>query len=181
MSDTPSAPVLAGIHHLKLPVTDLQRSIEWYSSRLGYRLAFEFVEQGRLMGVSLRHPNGGPDLALRLDLDRAVASAGFDYFSFWVPDKEAIDDLAAHLDELGETHAGVIFASIGWVLPHLHDPDGHELRFYTLQTHTDYDPDEVVRIGELGGGWSESGRQPVLAMFPGTRVTSGRLRSRPSR
>lgn len=146
MGDAPSAPVLAGVHHLKLPVADLARSVEWYASRLGYRLAVEFVEQGRLMGVALRHPNGGPELALRLDPDKAVASAGFDYFSIAVPGKQAIDDLAARLDEFGDPHAGVHFASIGWVLPHLHDPDGHEVRFYTVQAHTDFDPDEVMRV-----------------------------------
>jgi hypothetical protein len=27
-------PALAGVHHLKLPVTDLARSREWYRSRL---------------------------------------------------------------------------------------------------------------------------------------------------
>ena len=32
-----NAPVLAGIHHLKLPVTDLARSLEWYRSCLGYQ------------------------------------------------------------------------------------------------------------------------------------------------
>jgi len=47
MSD---APRLAGIHHLKLPVTDLDRSREWYISRLGYQVQMEFVEQGRLDG-----------------------------------------------------------------------------------------------------------------------------------
>ncbi|MGH3251492.1 MAG: VOC family protein [Trebonia sp.] len=46
----PEAPVLAGVHHLKLPVTDLARAREWYRSRLGYQLQMEFVEQGRLMG-----------------------------------------------------------------------------------------------------------------------------------
>ncbi|MGH8932642.1 MAG: VOC family protein [Egibacteraceae bacterium] len=127
-------------------MTDLRRSIEWYGSRLGYRLAVEFVERGQLMGVSLRHPNGGPELALRLDPEKAVASAGFDYCSIGVPDKQAIDALAARLDELGESHAGVHLAGIGWILSLLHDPDGHEVRFYTLQTHTDHDPDQVVRI-----------------------------------
>ena len=72
------APVLAGIHHLKLPVTDLARSLEWYRSRLGYQLQIEFVEQGTLMGYALAHPAGGPDLALRLDQERARAAAGFD-------------------------------------------------------------------------------------------------------
>lgn len=146
MSDAASVPALAGIHHVKLPVTDLRRSIEWYGSRLGYRLAVEFVERGQLMGVSLRHPNGGPAFALRLSPEKAVASAGFDYFSIGVPDKDAIDALAARLDELGDPHGGVQFGGIGWVLPLLHDPDGHEVRFYTIQTHTDYDLDHVVRL-----------------------------------
>ena len=127
-------PALAGVHHLKLPVTDLARSREWYHSRLGYQVQVEFVEQGQLMGYALTHPNGGPPLGLRLDPGRARAAAGFDYFAIGVPGKEAIDQLAARLDALGEQHAGVHWASIGWILPHLHDPDGHEIRFYTIST-----------------------------------------------
>jgi catechol 2,3-dioxygenase-like lactoylglutathione lyase family enzyme len=143
MSETPA---LAGIHHLKLPVTDLARSREWYQSRLGYEVRLEFVEQGELMGVGMSHPNGGPDLALRLDPDRARAAAGFDYFAIGVPDKDAIERLAIRLNGLGEQHAGVHWASIGWILPELHDPDGHEVRFYTLQHHATPDPDAVTTI-----------------------------------
>lgn len=141
------APVLAGIHHLKLPVTDLSRSLEWYQSRLGYVLEIEFVEQGQLMGCAMAHPNGGPPLGLRLDPERAKAAAGFDYFSIGVPDKAAIDDLAWPT-ALGENHAGVHWASIGWILPLLHDPDGHEVRFYTLQHHTDLAPGTVTTIAD---------------------------------
>jgi catechol 2,3-dioxygenase-like lactoylglutathione lyase family enzyme len=140
------APALAGIHHLKLPVTDLATSREWYRSRLGYQLQIEFVEEGRLMGCALEHPNGGPPLALRLDPVRARAAAGFDYFAIGVPDKEAIDQLADRLNALGERHAGVHWASIGWILPDLHDPDGHEVRFYTHRHHTDPVPGEVTTI-----------------------------------
>jgi hypothetical protein len=50
-----------------------------------------------------------------------------------VPDRGSIQALAAHLSALGEEHAGVHFASIGWILPMLHDPDGHEVRFYTME------------------------------------------------
>jgi catechol 2,3-dioxygenase-like lactoylglutathione lyase family enzyme len=144
----PDTPALAGIHHLKLPVTDLSRSREWYLSRLGYQVQMEFVEQGRLMGVALTHPNGGPPLGLRLDPERARAAAGFDYFSIGVPDKDAIDRLAAGLTRLGESHAGVHWASIGWILPELHDPDGHEVRFYTIQHHTELDPGAVTVIND---------------------------------
>ena len=39
-----TVPTLAGIHHLKLPVRDLQRSADWYREVLGYRVVTEFVE-----------------------------------------------------------------------------------------------------------------------------------------
>jgi catechol 2,3-dioxygenase-like lactoylglutathione lyase family enzyme len=57
--DMQDAAQLAGIHHVKPPVTDLARSREWYQTRLGYRVQIEFVEQGQLMGYALEHPNGG--------------------------------------------------------------------------------------------------------------------------
>jgi len=136
MGQTSHVPALAGVHHLKLPVRDLARSRDWYASRLGYAVAIEFVEGGKLVGYALRHPNGGPDLALRLDPARAAAAAGFDYFSIGVPSKAAIDRLAGRLSAQGEAHGGVHFASIGWILPVLHDPDGHDFRFYTVEHHT---------------------------------------------
>lgn len=141
-----SAPELDGIHHVKLPVRDLQRSIEWYGSRLGYRTSIEFVERGELKGVAMRHPNGGPELALRHDPKRAAAAAGFDYFAIGVPSREAIEDLAARLDGFGESHADVLLATIGWILPGLHDPDGHEVRFYTTSQHREPPTGGVLRI-----------------------------------
>jgi catechol 2,3-dioxygenase-like lactoylglutathione lyase family enzyme len=133
---TSGAPRLAGIHHLKLPVRDLERSFAWYQRTLGYEKAMEFVERGVVMGIGMEHPAGGPHLGLRLDPERAVAAAGFDYFAIGVPDKATIEELAARLDALGESHAGVHFATLGWILPELHDPDGHEVRFYTIEGHT---------------------------------------------
>lgn len=143
--DVPTdVPILAGVHHVKLPVRDLARSRQWYESTLGYGLQLEFVEQGVLMGVALSHPAGGPGLALRLDPDRALAAAGFDYFAIGVPDEPEMRVLAERLTDLGEQHAGVHWASIGWILPGLHDPDGHELRFYTVEHHTEMQPGTVL-------------------------------------
>ena len=127
-----TAPLLDGIHHLKLPVTDLARSLAWYQERLGYEVLHEFVEGGVRMGISMTHPNGGPDLAIRLDAERARAAAGFDYFAIGVPGRDAIDALAAALDAQGEAHDGVVRTPVGWVLLGVHDPDGHEVRFYTV-------------------------------------------------
>lgn len=125
-------PLLDGIHHLKLPVADLERSLAWYQARLGYETMIEFVEEGTLMGVSLHHPNGGPDLALRRDPARAAAAAGFDYFAIGVPGREAIEALAERFAAAGDPHDGVHRTPVGWVLLGVHDPDGHEVRFYTV-------------------------------------------------
>lgn len=48
------------------------------------------------------------------------------------------------------------FATIGWILPDLHDPDGHEVRFHTVEHHTEpadpvtvQDPRETAEQREL--------------------------------
>ena len=50
---------LIKIKHVKLPVTDLRRSVCWYQSVLDLELHMEFVEQGVLRGVSLLDREGG--------------------------------------------------------------------------------------------------------------------------
>lgn len=142
----PGSPGLAGVHHLKLSVTDLARSRAWYHSRLGYEVVIEWVEHGQLTGYGMSHPDGGPQLSLRLDPERARAAAGFDYFCLGVPGKATIDQLAGWLADQGEQHAGVRRASTGWILPGLHDPDGHEIRFYTIEQHTELDPAAVITV-----------------------------------
>jgi catechol 2,3-dioxygenase-like lactoylglutathione lyase family enzyme len=133
-------PILDGVHHVKLPVSDLDRSIEWYGSRLGYQVIMVFRDGGDPSGVVMTHPRGGPTLALVRNPEKAQAAAGFDYFSLAVPDRAALVELAEHLSSLGERHAGPHFATLGWILPMLRDPDGHEVRFYTTEAHTEADP-----------------------------------------
>jgi len=139
-------PVFDGVHHVKLPVRDIARSREWYESRLGYEVTTEFVEDGEIAGIVMSHPNGGPMFALRRDPELAEKAAGFDYFAIGVPSKQAIEALTERLTSLGESHAGVHFATIGWILPMTHDPDGHEVRFYTTEHHTDVHDDEISRV-----------------------------------
>ena len=147
---TNGAPILDGIHHVKLPVADLDRTQAWYASRLGYRPAMRFTRDGRATGLVLKHPNGGPMIGFVRAPDRAARSSGFDYFSIGVPDKAAIERLAALLTALGETHAGVHIAPNGWILPETHDPDGHEVRFYTTDHHTGL-TDEVIVVEDPVG------------------------------
>jgi catechol 2,3-dioxygenase-like lactoylglutathione lyase family enzyme len=131
------APALDGVHHVKLPVSDLERSRSWYASRLGYATLIEFTKGGRTTGITMRHPNGGPLIGFVLNPDLAGRASGFDYFSIGVRNKADLEDLAGRLVELGEENAGIHFATIGWILPGTHDPDGHEVRFYTNDHHTE--------------------------------------------
>jgi hypothetical protein len=40
----------------------------------------------------------------------------------------------------------VHLATLGWILPSLHDPDGHEVRFYTTTHHSEPPSEGVARI-----------------------------------
>lgn len=119
----------------------------------------EFVEEGVLRGLALQHPARGPQLALHLDPQRARAAAGFDYSAIGVPGEASIRSLAGHLTSLGEQHAGVHRAAIGWILPMLHDPHGHEVRFYTQQHHTEPPPGTVVHNPREAAETREAERQ----------------------
>jgi catechol 2,3-dioxygenase-like lactoylglutathione lyase family enzyme len=145
-----SIPKLDGIHHVKLPVRDLARTQEWYETRLGYRLSMRFTKNGETTGIVMTHPNGGPMLSFLGDPERAARVAGFDYFSIGVPDKASLEALAERLASFGEKNAGVHFASAGWILPMTHDPDGHEVRFYTTEHHEDFGDDVIVIDDPVG-------------------------------
>ena len=124
-------PRLSGYHHVKLPVSDIARSREWYGAVLGLEVDIEFVEEGVVMGLALADPGRTVGLAVRLDPERAKAMAGFDAIAFAVPTRADVERWRAKLDELGVEHGGVVTGHRGGsVLVGLHDPDGIEIRLY---------------------------------------------------
>lgn len=119
-----------GIHHVKFPVTDLARSREWYERVLGLKVELEFPDgDGVVRGVA-GHVGGVP-VALRVQETAAKGLAGFDPVCFAIADKQAAEEWIAHFDELGVEHPPVIEATIGWIV-RVNDPDGTEVRFYSL-------------------------------------------------
>jgi catechol 2,3-dioxygenase-like lactoylglutathione lyase family enzyme len=136
MSPT-AAPPYAGIHHLKLPVTDLERSSRWYAEVLGTR-RIEALDHrrpdGALFAVILDAPGLGTRIELRLDPATAAALAGYDFLTLAVEDRSALDGWTAHLDSLGVPHSPPIVAMSGWLLV-VPDPDGLRLRLYTNEPH----------------------------------------------
>ncbi len=122
---------LTGIHHVKLPVSDLGRSREWYERVLGYAVEWEFPDDdGVVRGVGGRLPGAGVPVALRQNAQAAGGNAGFDPVSFAIADRAAAEAWAAHFDSLGVRHSGVRSGTRGWVVDVV-DPDGLTVRLYS--------------------------------------------------
>ena len=99
---------LAGFHHVKLPVSNVERSRAWYQRVLNLVPHIDFVEDGVLMGVAMSSPDGSLELALRQDSVRAKALAGFDPFALAVPTHSDLQQWRDRLDRLGEPHGGIV-------------------------------------------------------------------------
>jgi catechol 2,3-dioxygenase-like lactoylglutathione lyase family enzyme len=127
----PVAPPLSQIHHLKLPVSDLSVSRDWYQRILGFEVEIEFTEDGELRGLAMTDRARTVRLALRLDSERAAALSGFDPVALAVPTRDDVQAWVEHLDTAGQRHGGVVTGHRGGaVLVGLHDPDGIEVRLY---------------------------------------------------
>ena len=127
---TAAVPVILGLHHVKVPVSDLARSRDWYERLLGVRLAVEFRDDdGTVRGVAYQ-PIGAFTLALRERADVAAATAGFDPFAILVADRAAIDGWVDRLDAFGVPHTPVQRGAQGWKVVAA-DPDGTEVAFYS--------------------------------------------------
>lgn len=118
--------VLTGVHHVRLPVRDLQRSYAFWSEVVGYERDFDFPGA---QAWALKHPTGGPNLVLWHDPEKAAATSGFPWFSLGLPTSQDVLDLAETLDRLGIEHGGVQDAFVEIKLPFVSDPDGHLVGF----------------------------------------------------
>ena len=128
------------IHHLRLTVTDLARSREFYTELLGFQVAVEspppddpaaeaafkilfggivMVRGNLLMGLRPMAPAGD-----RFDPDRV----GLDHLSFGVASRAELDQAAALFDERGVPRGKITtLASFGIDVLPFEDPDGMQL------------------------------------------------------
>jgi catechol 2,3-dioxygenase-like lactoylglutathione lyase family enzyme len=132
-TETTRAPIagLTRIGQVKLPVTDLARSVAWYRDLLGLRLWVEFVEDGVLRGAGLIDDHGRFAIALR-ERDACAGRPsldGFDVVAFQPDAEEVLHELVARCERLGVVHGGIRRTPDGAVLD-VPDPDGTVLRFY---------------------------------------------------
>ncbi len=128
----PSPIALAGIHHVRLPVSDLAISTQFWADLLGYEVNFEFPGPDGPAGVALKHPDGGPNLVLWHDPVLAELSARFPWFAIGCRSAAQVRELKEKLDERGIANGGIQDAFVQIKLPFVEDPDGHLVGFYVV-------------------------------------------------
>lgn len=162
IAGTSAIPTPSGIHHIKLPVTDLERSVRWYAAVLGASRLTQLDHRrpdGTLFAVILDVPGLGTRLELRLDPATATALAGYEFLTLAVDDRAALDRWITHLDSRGITHSPPVVALVGWVLV-IPDPDGQRLRLYTIAPHR-LDADRI-EYDSPGSAPARPGSDPAL-------------------
>jgi catechol 2,3-dioxygenase-like lactoylglutathione lyase family enzyme len=125
-----SAPPLVGLHHLKLPVSDLDASIDWYRRVFDaeYQSQFDHVDSsGVRYAVILSVPGLPVPLELRWAPTAAAAMQGYDPIMLAAESADVLSAWAAHLDAEGVDHSPVITGGAGHLMV-LADPDGTFIR-----------------------------------------------------
>jgi glyoxylase I family protein len=126
---------LAGVSHVALNVTDVERSVAWYGEVLGFKPLFRFDTDDFERQVML-HPSGTAVALSRHrhpDADEAYSERrpGLDHLAFAVASQDALEEWAARLTSLGVANQGVqVTPETGSALVAFKDPDGIALELY---------------------------------------------------
>lgn len=126
-----------GIHHLKFPVADVERSLRFYADVFGGRRierADHRDAHGVVYAYILDMPGWGTLLDLRSSPAHAHGAVGLDPVTLTIPDRAALARWIDHLDRLGVPHSGEIVTALAFMLV-IEDPDGRRIRLYTEEKH----------------------------------------------
>ena len=146
-------PTFAGVNHVALSVTDVERSTRFYVDVLGLLVALDLghgrVLLDRASGFSvalLQHPGGSGDAF-------SERRTGLDHLGLAARSREELVAWQERLDELGVDHAPIQDTELGHHL-NFRDPDGIALELQApnavyaglvAQLASGSVPDEVVR------------------------------------
>jgi glyoxylase I family protein len=127
-----TAPTTGGLHHVSLTVTDLQRSIDFYTTHIGFQLLMKMAPTRVLIG------NGTLLMSLGLPYDPARAieadtfnenRVGLDHISFAVENLMALEEAADYFDEQGVDRGEIkdLGGDFGIYVMAFRDPDNIQL------------------------------------------------------
>ena len=130
-------PDVSGIHHVSVTVTDIERSVLWYSELLGLtKLMEESPPDGTGYAVVLGKPDWSMCVGLHThptnDRERFSESrTGLDHIGFMVSGRAELDAWESKLTELGVEHSPVNDQG-GYAVLVFRDPDNIQLEFMSM-------------------------------------------------
>ena len=128
-------PEFSNVSHVALTVTDLDRSMAWYTDVLGLQLLAPTQRPG-IRGALFLHPSTGLIVGLAQHESSTDARfdelrVGLDHLSFGVPDRDALTVWEQHLTDKGVAHSAIQDVPYGSVLV-FRDPDNVQLELFAL-------------------------------------------------
>ena len=130
-------PAVSGIHHVSVTVTDIERSVPWYSELLGLT---KLMEESHPDGTGYAVVLGKPDWSMCVGLhthptnerERFEESrTGLDHIGFMVSGRAELDAWESKLTELGVEHSPVNDQG-GYAVLVFRDPDNIQLEFMSM-------------------------------------------------
>ena len=140
------------VKHVKIPVTDLQISVDWYCRLMDLTLAHEFIEHDELRGAALRSMEGGFSFALRLrqHCSSAPDLDGFDIVALHMSSRESLSLVQERSERLGADYTPVQDRGPHEAVVDVTDPDGTLLRFYWMDVTQEPDVFLAFAFGDDG-------------------------------
>jgi len=136
MTSAPGQPVVAilGLHHVRLPVSDVIRSRDWYVDVLGFEPRLLLEEEEEIVGAVVALPEG-LTLGLHCAPELARALRGFCPVALEVGTSDELTRWCTRLDTLGIDHSEPAEGHLGWYVE-VPDPDGLVIRLHTAAQPT---------------------------------------------
>jgi glyoxylase I family protein len=127
---------IGAMHHVTITITNLERSVEFYSNVLGF-------EQVADLGTTIVMHNGSVMLGVSLapDPEQVIADdrfnenrVGLDHISFLVDDREAMQKAAEDMDKMGVSRGAIrdLGKGFGMYVMAFRDPDNIQLELTAL-------------------------------------------------
>ena len=130
-------PDISGIHHVSVTVTDIERSVPWYTELLGLT---KLMEESHPDGTGYAVVLGKPDWSMCVGLHThptnererfSESRTGLDHIGFMVSARAELDAWESKLTELGVEHSPVNDQG-GYAVLVFRDPDNIQLEFMSM-------------------------------------------------
>lgn len=129
---------ILGIHHIKLPSSNIDRTMHFYTTHLSFthhsQLDHIDAATGVVYAKILQHESSGVMLEIRHHPAQAEKERRWDPITWAVEGREDLKIWRRHFEGAGVECSRVLTGAKGWVLCAA-DPDGRVVRLYTREEH----------------------------------------------